>query len=327
MREHHTLRMQQILREYKIDLPPAPSNRSALFLALFGLAKGLDEEESQGIENWLSNGGPFPTPPRYAVPEPQPEPVPSQHSRRASRYVKDEDDDTDNDENEDPDEVMGGTELEDNGEEWQEYDEEAFNQAPVVFADGEHEGANANHAGRQNEGITQNNANGSETTVRREEISDSESESSEEENEEITRGPPPRNAGYPARGGYRGGYHGRYRRGPVQRHHEMEVDNENYDAVDERDVKDSGSSTLTTEKEIECAICADSLPISSFPAKNITSTCDHDHDERACFSCVEGSIASTLSEGALHRLNCVFCPELFSKSEIKTYGSKSSYTR
>lgn len=327
MREHHTLKMQQVLREYKINLPPMPSNRAALYLALFELAKELDEEEARGIENWLTNGGPFPSPSRNAVPEPEPEPIISR--RRGHRYhMEDEEGHSDDgdDDDADSDEVMGGTGLDDNGEEWQEYDEETFNQAPVILSDSENERENANHAGQHMQGTTQNNANGSETTIRREEIAYSESESSDDEEVMTPAPPPPPRNPYPARGGYRGGYGG-HRRALIHQPHDMEIDNDNENdtTVDE---KDAGSST-PQEKELECDICADSLPLASFATKNITSTCNHEENDerRACFSCIQESIAAMVSEGALHRLNCVFCPELFSKSEVKQYGSSESYNR
>lgn len=58
--QHHTLRMQQVLRTYG-RLPASPS-RAALYAALFELAKELDEDETRNLEEWLKNGGEFPAP-------------------------------------------------------------------------------------------------------------------------------------------------------------------------------------------------------------------------------------------------------------------------
>lgn len=69
-RQHHTLHMQQVLRAYE-RLPANPMDRGALYTGLFELAKDLDEDETQILENWLKNGGEFPAPtPRNAPPTP-----------------------------------------------------------------------------------------------------------------------------------------------------------------------------------------------------------------------------------------------------------------
>lgn len=48
--------MQQILRQYG-RLPSNPGNRAALFTGLFDLSRDLENDEAQGIEVWLRNGG------------------------------------------------------------------------------------------------------------------------------------------------------------------------------------------------------------------------------------------------------------------------------
>jgi hypothetical protein len=53
--------MQQVLRAYE-RLPANPMDRAALYSGLFELAKELDEDETQNLENWLKNGGEFPAP-------------------------------------------------------------------------------------------------------------------------------------------------------------------------------------------------------------------------------------------------------------------------
>jgi hypothetical protein len=67
-RQHHTLHMQQVLRAYE-RLPANPMDRGALYTSLFELAKDLDEDETQNIENWLKNGGEFPAPPSRNPPQ------------------------------------------------------------------------------------------------------------------------------------------------------------------------------------------------------------------------------------------------------------------
>jgi hypothetical protein len=66
-RQHHTLHMQQVLRAYE-RLPANPMDRGALYTGLFELAKDLDEDETQNLENWLKNGGEFPAPTRRNAP-------------------------------------------------------------------------------------------------------------------------------------------------------------------------------------------------------------------------------------------------------------------
>ncbi len=69
-RQHHTLHMQQVLRAYE-RLPANPMDRGALYTSLFELAKELDEDETRNIENWLKNGGEFPSPPARNPPQAQ----------------------------------------------------------------------------------------------------------------------------------------------------------------------------------------------------------------------------------------------------------------
>ncbi len=69
-RQHHTLHMQQVLRAYE-RLPTNLMDRGALYASLFELAKELDEGETRNIENWLKNGGEFPSPPVRNPPQAQ----------------------------------------------------------------------------------------------------------------------------------------------------------------------------------------------------------------------------------------------------------------
>lgn len=59
--QHDNRHMQQILRQYG-RLPHNPGNRGDLFLGLFALARDLNKNDIQGIENWLRDGGEFPAP-------------------------------------------------------------------------------------------------------------------------------------------------------------------------------------------------------------------------------------------------------------------------
>ncbi|CAG8958062.1 hypothetical protein HYFRA_00000406 [Hymenoscyphus fraxineus] len=309
MSEHHTLQMQQILRSCQVDLPPVPGSRAALYLALFNLAKDLDEEESQAIEAWIKNGGPFPTPERF---------IPVPKSAEPSEPA-DVDEEEDGDLQDDPrDEDAYDSEQEDEGPEWQRYDEQAFNQDHGAFANDENDRGNFHGMGHRTEGATQNNSNGTETTIRNEEASESSSELSLPYGENYEPADPfetgeviessTSNAVIDTRSLVHGG-------------------GVNEDTDDEREAEASGSSTPTSEEELECGICYVNYPISDFAPEKITSTCAHDHHNRACLLCVKQSIASTLSQGALHRLNCVWCPEIFSKEEVKKYGSEESYAR
>ncbi|TVY71309.1 E3 ubiquitin-protein ligase [Lachnellula suecica] len=69
LREHHSLRMQQVLRGFQ-RLPENPGDRTALFMALFSLAKDLPEDKIQAIQSWLQNGGEFPSSVLPAPPAP-----------------------------------------------------------------------------------------------------------------------------------------------------------------------------------------------------------------------------------------------------------------
>lgn len=68
-KQHDNRSMQRILREYS-RLPANPGERAGLYVALTALARDLDEEKSEGIKNWLQNGGEFPSP-SNATPAPQ----------------------------------------------------------------------------------------------------------------------------------------------------------------------------------------------------------------------------------------------------------------
>jgi hypothetical protein len=80
--------------------------------------------------------------------------------------------------------------------------------------------------------------------------------------------------------------------------------------------------------DIECGICAEVLEITQFPPSNkIMESCDHDHDMRACFGCLEQNIQSKLDEGRLHLLNCPFCPEIFGYEDVKKYATPEAFAR
>jgi hypothetical protein len=83
----------------------------------------------------------------------------------------------------------------------------------------------------------------------------------------------------------------------------------------------------SSDNEIECVICAETLSPDSFPpSSKITVNCE-DHPYKACISCIQHSIQSTLDEGSIHRLICLFCHHRLSAEEIEKYATKSAFTR
>jgi hypothetical protein len=78
---------------------------------------------------------------------------------------------------------------------------------------------------------------------------------------------------------------------------------------------------------IECHVCADTLPPDMFPpTSKITAHCEH-RGTKACIPCIQHSIQSTLDEGSIHRLTCLFCHHLLSFDEIEKYATKTALAR
>lgn len=110
-RQYDNRSMQQILRAYG-RMPSNPGNRAALFTSLFDLSKDVEDDEAQGITDWLQNGG---VPDDFPMPRP-PTPVPADEME------------VDGD---------GGVDsLDEEAEIWQEYN-------PADFENGDSEAADA----------------------------------------------------------------------------------------------------------------------------------------------------------------------------------------
>lgn len=78
--------------------------------------------------------------------------------------------------------------------------------------------------------------------------------------------------------------------------------------------------------DIECDVCMESFAASGFPpTSRITSSCDH--EGICCLHCIQETIRTAISEGALNRLTCPMCPEKLSYQEIKAYASQEIFER
>ncbi|EHK97263.1 putative E3 ubiquitin-protein ligase ARI7 [Glarea lozoyensis 74030] len=119
-----------------------------------------------------------------------------------------------------------------------------------------------------------------------------------------------------------------------ERTHRTPVDEGQYDQNPRDNYRLTGPDTTqinppsdSSNNEIECAICAETLPPDSFPpSSKITANCE-DHPYKACISCIQHSIQSTLDEGSIHRLICLFCHHRLSADEVEKYATKSALTR
>lgn len=77
---------------------------------------------------------------------------------------------------------------------------------------------------------------------------------------------------------------------------------------------------------IECPICLEDYPPSSFPkGPTVTESCDH--PDKACLQCLDSSITVLVERGALHLLACPICPQKLSHQNIKEYANKEVYKR
>lgn len=97
--------------------------------------------------------------------------------------------------------------------------------------------------------------------------------------------------------------------------------------VDMHQVFSTDDHNAETEKDcVECPICADEYPVSSFPRQDtITESCTH--PEKACLDCLEASIAAVVERGALHLLACPICPAKLTSREVERYASSQVYER
>ena len=92
---------------------------------------------------------------------------------------------------------------------------------------------------------------------------------------------------------------------------------------------DREDSTGGAERpEHECSVCMDVKESADklAPVK-VTATCDHDHDMRTCFHCLEQHITSIISEGCLAYLCCPLCTEKLSAKEIEKYATPGAFAR
>lgn len=106
---------------------------------------------------------------------------------------------------------------------------------------------------------------------------------------------------------------------------EEESSDEEGSVEEERSIDEERSND---EEEMECDICAEGYSPSEFPpSTNITSTCNHKNEERVCVYCLQQSIESAVTEGQLNLIVCPFCPEMLSRTEVKTYATRAVFAR
>jgi hypothetical protein len=250
-RQHDNRHMQQILRQYG-RLPSNPGDRSALFSGLFDLTRELGEDERQGIEDWLQNGGEFPAPApvfNYSLPEPD--------SRNTWGHEEEHDEWPDYN----PADFESGSDREE--------DQDPFVPGAGTFHDeNSHRGAADEHDNEQDSEAGENAMSG---------------------NDEV----------------------------PI--HTNTSTDHQ---------VINSAQPPNSSTTEFECGICTEPFASSELLAPpQVTATCDHDHDWRVCFPCLQQAIESVLEEGALQRLICPFCPERLSHDNIKKYSTNEAFAR
>ncbi|TVY46806.1 E3 ubiquitin-protein ligase [Lachnellula occidentalis] len=311
-REHHGLRMQQLLREFQ-KLPTNPSDRTALFTGLFELARVLTDEQIRDIQPWLQNGGEFP---KHVLPTPDVSLSMGVHS-----LDQDEEEEEDDDENEDDDE---------DEEAWPEYNSDAFVHGEVLGEDEEH-GVVDNDEGdeRMNDEVPEGGA--------------------QDWNAIYVAGNRPRRHSVGPHG-EAAGMPRELWTGPIP--HAFQVAGQRAGVIDfgtheapllgtplfpilpsNLEQQASGSSAFSQNRDpdstdIECGICAEFFPPSAFPTSSkITEKCEHPHEMMACLNCIRQGIQYTLDEGMLHLLHCPFCHEILSYEEMKKYASPEAFTR
>ncbi|KAH7357236.1 hypothetical protein BKA65DRAFT_424111 [Rhexocercosporidium sp. MPI-PUGE-AT-0058] len=118
-----------------------------------------------------------------------------------------------------------------------------------------------------------------------------------------------------------------------------ELEDEDSQEEDESDEEqdDEGASSdhngLGQEREIpegftECCICVGQYAADNFPESlKITTTCDHDHEEVVCISCIRNTIQTGLKNGETRRIYCPLCAEYFQAEDIKKYGTAAMISR
>lgn len=301
-REHHGLRMQQLLREFQ-QLPTNPSDRTALFTGLFALAKELTDEQVRDIQPWLQNGGEFP---KHVVPVPD---VQLQQGMDV-QY-----EDGDGDENEDEDV-------------WPEYDPEAFADRAEELGGDEEQGGDDTDEGDEDAEMLRHVQDLSARYVagnrlRRHSVG---------ADGEAARMP----AGFWA-GPLPHAFQVPGRQAPVMNFGASQAPLPEMpflpipspDLEQHASIPSGMSQTRDPDStDIECAICAEFLPPSAFPASSkITERCDHNHETMACLNCIRQDIQTTLDGGMLYLLHCPFCHEILSYDEMKKYASPEAFSR
>jgi len=293
-REHDNRKMQQILRHYT-RLPKNPGDRTSLFVELTALAKDLNNDESsqeeiQKLTDWLKNGGDFPF-------ELAPPPVNHENAPLTSPYRTG------------PRSFMppqyptrpmpgrgrrlDGTEIEEG--EGEEIDEEVPQfHAPLIPG-----------RGRRLDG----------TEIEEDEANDDSEEEPEDEGELEGVHVHNEHVGMDQVDIHRRPDHGLYQDDPA-----------NLASGSSNLAQENGSSTTTVESSEECPVCAETYPLSQFPAtRKITDRCDH--TTKACLACINYSIDITVQRGALHELACPLCPAKLGYGDVKEYATKEVFER
>jgi hypothetical protein len=89
----------------------------------------------------------------------------------------------------------------------------------------------------------------------------------------------------------------------------------------------SGKSEQVDSTHMECDVCTDTYPPDMFPpTSKITANCE-EHMGKACIPCIQRSIQSTLDEGSIHRLTCLFCHHRLTSEDIEKYATKTALAR
>jgi hypothetical protein len=279
MRDHHGLRMKQLLREFR--RVPNGSSRAAEFMEMFNLAKELPEDKIEAVQNWLLNGGEFP---KWVLP-PAPAPVLApvtqqsghahgQGHRQQHRQRHTYHDEFDSDE-----------------DDWRGYSASNFN---ARFGAGQvlHMDPDA----PRDEEVPDAPMDRAEDNEATNDMIAEEYTSEDEDEDDWAL--------------------------PLEQPAEEDIAGHDPVPPASYQPKDPNST------DIECGICAEVLEITQFPPSNkIMESCDHDHDMRACFGCLEQNIQSKLDEGRLHLLNCPFCPEIFGYEDVKKYATAEAFAR
>ena len=81
----------------------------------------------------------------------------------------------------------------------------------------------------------------------------------------------------------------------------------------------------TTPSERECTVCMEALSLSNFPARNITSSCNHEPD--ICAPCLSQSIATQFTTKAWNNIGCPTCSQRLSYADVKKYADNATFEK